>query len=170
MRKMLEMGACVAMCAVFCTGCMTTVMTDKRVFDDNGKMVSQTIVTEKASPLKDKSMTVDASGYGLKLTTAVDPSSGTALPSLDVLVGRTHLGSSPMPQDEKNFSYEYLSMDRSMWNNNMTGLVFERKASGKGAEAKGSITISIEADTKKNDNPTPLPLPMSKQESDKNVK
>lgn len=163
MKKMIKIVVFAIMCMSLGNGCMTSTITDKRTFDDKGQMTSQTIVSEKASPLKEKSMTVDASGYGLKLTTAVDPASGTALPSLDVLVGRTHLGSSPMPENSQNVAYEYLSMDRSMWNNNMTGLVYERKASGTGANAPASVKIMIETDAKKDISTQPSATPVIPQ-------
>jgi hypothetical protein len=129
-------------------GCGSITTTEETTFSADGKSVQKITKVTKDSmnwPLRGKGFSMRSNGFIGEITTAVDPSTGTMLPSIRIGKAGTDMDDIPMadmdamfaelvargklPENFVNYS-ETLNLDKSLWGAELANGYYNRKGSG----------------------------------------
>lgn len=134
---------------VICAGCRSTETTTTTKYDAAGKVIETVVVEKKDNGwiLRKKGFTMHNNTFLGKITTAADPSTGTPMPSVEILLGDNYINDIPMmtdPPTGANYS-EYLHVEKSLWGKELSIFDYDRKSAGSGAPTP-SVKIDLKAD------------------------
>ena len=145
--------AVVCMFMLCFTGCMssrlitvTTVTYDKK----SGKPVSRVVDStfeKNYSPLKRKAVAIGGSGWNFKISSGIDPTTGTPMPNINFRCGDAFFADIPVvAEDNPDVNFEMFYYEKSAWSYTPAVVRYMRTGGGKGSNAIPAIRLLLNID------------------------